>query len=41
MQAIVQDRYGGPDVLGLAHIDKPAPKDDEVLMRECHRAFSG
>ena len=33
MQAIVQDRYGGPDVLELRAIDKPVPKDDEVLVR--------
>jgi NADPH:quinone reductase-like Zn-dependent oxidoreductase len=33
MKAIVQDRYGPPDVLELGHVDKPAPKDDEVLVR--------
>jgi NADPH:quinone reductase-like Zn-dependent oxidoreductase len=33
MQAIVQDRYGGPEVLELEDIDKPAPKTGEVLVR--------
>jgi len=36
MKAIVQDSYGSPDdVLGLQEIDKPVPKDDEVLVRVC------
>jgi NADPH:quinone reductase-like Zn-dependent oxidoreductase len=33
MKAIVQDRYGGLDVLELREIDKPVPGDDEVLVR--------
>jgi NADPH:quinone reductase-like Zn-dependent oxidoreductase len=33
MQAVVQDTYGAPDVLQLREIDKPVPKDDEVLVR--------
>jgi NADPH:quinone reductase-like Zn-dependent oxidoreductase len=33
MQAIVQDRYGAPDVLRLAEVDKPAAGDGEVLVR--------
>jgi D-arabinose 1-dehydrogenase-like Zn-dependent alcohol dehydrogenase len=33
MKAIVQDRYGGLDVLEFRDIDHPAPKDDEVLVR--------
>src|SRR4029453_16819218 len=33
MQAIVQDQYGGPDVLELRDIDQPAPTDNEVLVR--------
>ena len=33
MKAIVQDRYGSPDVLELRDIDKPVVKDDEVLVR--------
>jgi NADPH:quinone reductase-like Zn-dependent oxidoreductase len=30
MRAIVQDRYGLPDVLELRHVDQPDPGDDEV-----------
>jgi NADPH:quinone reductase-like Zn-dependent oxidoreductase len=33
MKAIVQDKYGSPDVLELRDIDKPIVKDDEVLVR--------
>ncbi|MEO8093159.1 MAG: NAD(P)-dependent alcohol dehydrogenase [bacterium] len=33
MKAIVQDKYGSPDVLELKDIDKPVAKDDEVLVR--------
>jgi NADPH:quinone reductase-like Zn-dependent oxidoreductase len=33
MKAIVQHRYGSPDVLELREIDEPAVKDDEVLVR--------
>jgi NADPH:quinone reductase-like Zn-dependent oxidoreductase len=33
MKAIVQDRYGGPEVLELTDIDRPTPGDDEVLVR--------
>ena len=33
MQAIVQDRYGPPDVLELREIAKPVIGDDEVLVR--------
>jgi NADPH:quinone reductase-like Zn-dependent oxidoreductase len=33
MKAIVQDKYGSPDVLELRDIDKPVVKDDEVLLR--------
>ena len=33
MKAIVQDRYGSPDVLELKDIDMPVVGDDEVLVR--------
>jgi NADPH:quinone reductase-like Zn-dependent oxidoreductase len=33
MRAIVQDRYGGLDVLELRAIDRPVPKASEVLVR--------
>ena len=33
MKAIVQERYGSPDVLELREVDTPAPGDDEVLVR--------
>lgn len=33
MKAIVQDKYGSPDFLKLAEIDRPIPKDNEVLVR--------
>jgi NADPH:quinone reductase-like Zn-dependent oxidoreductase len=33
MKAIVQDRYGSPDVLELREVDTPVPGDNEVLVR--------
>lgn len=33
MKAIVFTRYGTPDVLELKEVEKPAPRDDEVLIR--------
>ena len=33
MKAIVQDRFGPPEVLELREIDQPEPGDDEVLVR--------
>jgi NADPH:quinone reductase-like Zn-dependent oxidoreductase len=33
MKAIVWTKYGSPDGLQLQEVDKPTPKDNEVLIR--------
>jgi len=33
MRAVVHDRYGPPEVLRVADVERPVPKDDGVLVR--------
>jgi NADPH:quinone reductase-like Zn-dependent oxidoreductase len=33
MRAVVHDRYGPPEVLHVEEVERPVPKDDELLVR--------
>jgi NADPH:quinone reductase-like Zn-dependent oxidoreductase len=33
MRAVIQDRYGPPEVLRVADVERPEPNEDEVLVR--------
>ena len=33
MRAVVHDRYGPPEVLRVAEVERPAPEEDQVLVR--------
>jgi NADPH:quinone reductase-like Zn-dependent oxidoreductase len=33
MKAVVQDRYGPPEVLRIEEVERPVPKHDEILIR--------
>ena len=33
MRAVVHDRYGPPDVLRLEEVERPVPRDDQILVR--------
>ena len=41
MKAIVYTRYGPPEVLHLSEVEKPVPKDDEVLIQVQAASING
>ena len=41
MKAVVYTRYGSPDVLRIADVETPVPKDGEVLVKVCAVSLNG
>ena len=41
MKAIVYRKYGSADVLEFQEVDKPVPKDDEVLIEVRAASLTG
>ena len=41
MKAILQDRYGSPDVLRIAEVNKPFPRENEVLVKVYAASING
>jgi NADPH:quinone reductase-like Zn-dependent oxidoreductase len=35
MRAVIHDRYGPPEVLRVADVERPVPQEDEVIVRVC------
>src|SRR5258708_7342257 len=35
MKAVVYSRYGSPDVVQIDDVEKPVPRDNEVLIKVC------
>ena len=41
MRAVLFDRYGGPEVLHVATMERPVPKPDELLIRVSAASVNG
>ncbi|WP_198587058.1 NAD(P)-dependent alcohol dehydrogenase [Glycomyces xiaoerkulensis] len=41
MRAVIQDRYGPPDVIAVADLPKPEPADDEILVQVKAASLNG